>query len=299
MELRHLRYFVAVAEEMSFTRAARRLHIAQPPLSQQIRDLEEELGLLLFDRGGRTIALTQAGREILPEARAILESATELQRKATLRARGDVGSLTIGVISSMAVQKFATMLRDFQKINPGIRVSLIDHPSTRQMDELASGGIDVGFLIPPEKPPRTIAFRRIRKAPMKLAAPSDHPLAKKPRVEWRDLADEPLILVEVASNGPGYYDEFLLRCRAEGFEPRIEQYTMNIATQLWRVSAGLGLAPMLVTPDMDQPPGVAFLDLPADAPVYEAAMAWRQSETSAVVMKFVEFVAASAGGTGE
>ncbi len=290
MELRHLRYFVAVAEEMSFTRAAQRLHIAQPPLSQQIRDLETELGVLLFNRTKRSIMLTQAGKEFLPEAREILDSVARLQQRAVLRARGDLGRLTIGIISSMAVTKFAGMLRSFQKNNPGIQISLTDHPSSWQLEALTAGKIDVGFLRPPTEPPPLIKIRRLQREPMKLAVPSDHPFAVRKEVDWKDLSAEPIILVEPGITGPGYYDGFFRHCRSAGFEPLVQQYTMNVATQVWLVSAGLGIAPMVIAVDIDRLAGISLVGLPKNAPIYETAMAWRESDTSAALRRFVDFV---------
>ena len=232
MELRHLRYFIAVAEELSFTRAAQRLNISQPPLSQQIRDLEEELGFSLFNRAGRSIILTQAGKELLPEARQVLEGVAKLQQRALLKARGDEGHLIIGIISSMAVFKFAAILRNFKKNNPGIKISLTDQSSSSQLQALIAGDIDVGFLRPSDKMPHTIEFHLLKRDPMKLAVPFEHPFAKKKYVDWKELSDEPLILIGRGIAGPSYYDAFFTRCRMAGFEPKIEQYTINIATQV-------------------------------------------------------------------
>lgn len=289
MELRHLRYFVTVADEMSFTRAAQRLHIAQPPLSQQIRDLEEELGFSLFVRRSRSIMLTQAGKEFLPEARQILENFAKLRQRALLRARGDLGLLTIGIISSMARPAFAATLRSFQKSNPGIKISLVQQPSSWQVEALTAGEIDVGFLRATDELPKDLDIQHIRREAMKLAVPSDHHLAKRKKVEWEELASEPFILIEKDVTGLRYYDAFFNICRRAGFEPLIQQYTMNIATQVWLVSAGLGVAPITIIPDAHHLGGVSLANLPKNAPTYETAMAWRSSDSSAALRKFVDF----------
>ncbi|MBF5041809.1 LysR family transcriptional regulator [Aggregicoccus sp. 17bor-14] len=288
MELRHLRYFVAVARELSFTRAARRLHMAQPPLSQQIKDLEHELGSALFERAGRTVLLSEAGRELLPEALDILERVERLQERATRRARGEQGALSVALISSFATPRFAAMLRDFQRRHPGVLITLGDHPSSWQLEALGRGALDVGFLRPPRKPPANLRTHVLRREAMRLAVPQAHPLAKQPVAEWRALEGEPLILIESGASGD-YYGAFFERCRHAGFEPSVRQTTHNVATQVWLVSAGLGIAPMPTTPDVERYPGVAFVDLPRDAPVGETAIAWRGSDESPALRRFVDF----------
>lgn len=289
MEFRHLRYFVAVAEEMSFTRAAQRLHISQPPLSQQIRDLEDELGFSLFERRSRSIMLTHAGKEFLHEARQVLEGADKLRQRAALRARGVLGLLTVGMISSMARPTLAAMLRTFQNDNPRINISLIVQSSRWQTEALIHGQIDVGFLRVTDDLSEVIEIQMVTREPMQLAVPSDHHFASRARVEWEELRTEPLILIEASVAGPRYYDAFFHKCWTAGFEPLIQQYAMNIATQVWLVSAGLGVAPITIIPDSHHLLGVSLVSLPEDAPVFETAIAWRRSDTSAALRKFVDF----------
>ena len=288
MELRHLRYFVAVAEELSFTRAAKRLHMAQPPLSQQIRDLEHETGLKLFDRSRRNVILTLAGRDFLADARQVLDSALRLERKAQLRAEGNLGKVAIGVNTAIVTPHFfASTLRAFQKKHPGIKFSLVDYHSARQMEALLAGEIDIGFLRPPFQIPALIETHRIKREAMRIAVPVDHVLAKHGKVNWKDLADEQFILVqrEIALD---FYDEFYIKCRAADFEPRVLQHVSNVTTQLWLISAGLGIAPMPMSQEIAS--GVTFVALPADAPVYEIAMAWRKDDSSPVLQRLVQFV---------
>lgn len=289
MDLRHLRYFIAVAEEMNFSKAARQLRMAQPPLSQQIRDLENEIGLQLFDRSQRQIALTQAGKDFLEDARQVLASVEHLQENARLRSEGKLGRLSVSVISSMATPDFAAMLRTFQKENPLIELSLGDRPSHSQLEALISGTLDVGFLRPPSGSPEGLESFRLKKESMRVAVPTSHPLSQKKRLSWSDLKNEPLVLVE-PELAPHHYDEFFARCRSAGVEPRIQQYTVNVATQLWLSSAGLGIAPMVIAPDLASRDGVRFLELPTDAPVYETAMVYRKGDRSPGLLRFVQFV---------
>jgi DNA-binding transcriptional LysR family regulator len=288
MELRHLRYFVAVAEELSFSRAARRLHISQPPLSQQIRDLEQETGLQLFDRSRRKIVLTAAGRDFLVDARVILESVSRAERNSGQRAEGRLGHIVVGVNTTLLTpHTFGNTLREFQKQNAGIAISLIDGPSVRLIEALMSASVDVAFLRPPLQKTKNLATQLMRREAMRLAVPLGHKLAKKPRILWKDLADEPLIIINPATAG-NFYDEFNSRCRSAGFEPRIRHYVDNFYTQFWMISAGLGIAPMPTTPETFY--GVTSVALPRDAPVYDVSMMWRRDDPSPAIRRFTEFM---------
>jgi DNA-binding transcriptional LysR family regulator len=291
MELRHLRYFAVVAEELSFSRAAERLHMAQPPLSQQIRDLERELKLELFDRSHRKIQLTSAGKDLLADARAVLESVSRLEYRAQLRAEGHLGRLAIGVNTAIVTPAyFAELLRKFQNRNPGVVFTMIDYNSQRQVEALLANEIDVGFLRPSAAIPAQVVLHRINRQVMRIALPEHHSLAKKRRVAWRDLANENFVVVQRDIAGD-FYNDFYTRCRNAGFEPKIKQYVSNTATLFWLVSAGMGIAP---TPTaQESASGVTFVALPADAPVYETALAWRQSDASPVLERFVQFVKSS------
>lgn len=288
MELRHLRYFTAVAEELSFSRAAKRLHISQPPLSQQIRDLEDETGLKLFDRSRRKIILTAAGRDFLVDARSILDSVSRVERNSGMRAEGRLGNIIVGVNTTLVTpHAFAAMLREFQHANAGIQFSLVDNPSIKQMEALLSGAIDVGFLRPPFQAPSILALHKLERAAMRLAVPLGHKLSRKTKLQWSDLANESFIFVHPTIAG-NFYEEFNANCRAAGFEPKVRQYVDNLWTQLWLISAGMGIAPTPVAPETVV--GIASLSLPRGAPVYEVAMMWRKEDISPTIQKFVSFV---------
>ncbi len=290
MELRHLRYFIAVAEELSFSQAAKRLNIAQPPLSQQIQDLEREVGLKLFDRSRRKIMLTQSGKDFMADARNVMDSVAQLERRTKLRSEGHVGRVAIGVnMAIISPHFFSTILRRFRYKHPEIDILLSDYLSVRQIEGLLSGEIDVGFLRLPSQIPELLETHLIKRETMRLAVPSGHPLARKQKIAWSDLANERFILIKPDSSRT-YYDGLFFKCRTAGFEPKIEHYTNNMSTQIWLVSAGLGVAPLPTTPNILKRSGVTFISLPPDAPVYETVMAWRRDDLSPVLQRFVEFV---------
>ncbi|HLX63484.1 MAG TPA: LysR substrate-binding domain-containing protein [Planctomycetota bacterium] len=290
MELRHLRYFVSVATELSFSQAAKKLHISQPPLSQQIRDLERETGLELFDRSRRKIMLTQAGHDFLSDVKEVLDAVARLERRARQRAEGQIGHLTIGVnMGIISPHFFATTMRAFQRRHAGIKISLLDYLSVRQIEALMSGEIDAGFLRLPSQIPPQLETHRIKREATRIAVPVGHPLAKRHKIEWTELTDARFILIQPDVSRT-FYEEFYLRCRTAGFEPKVEQYAFNIATQLWLVSAGLGVAPLPMTPEITKRSGVRFVALPGDAPIYETVMAWRRDDLSPALQRFVQFV---------
>lgn len=290
MDLRQLRLFVTVAEELSFTKAAQRLHMAQPPLSQGIAGFEEELGIKLFHRTTRQIELTSMGRELLPEALEILQSVERFSQRVEARRRGELGELKLSVISGLANAELAKLLRVFREENPGLTVSLEVHPSVWQLQALRTGALDAGLLSLPPDRLDGMASQLLSRGRMSLAVPKGHKISTRKRLRWTDLQSEPLILVEPDVIWPDYYVEFKKRCRQAGFDPQVSQYAPNVATQVWMVSAGLGVAPIQVTPPEGDWPGVVFLTLPTDAPRHEIRLAWRDSQLSPALQRFLEFM---------
>lgn len=293
MDLRQLRYFVTVAEELSFTRAAKRLHMAQPPLSQQIAGFEAELGLLLFRRSTRRIELTAVGRELLPEARAIVDSVERFSRRSEARRRGELGELKLSVISGLATSQLAELLQSFRCQNPRIKVTLEVHPSIWQLQAFHESTLDAGFLSLPQE--QLVGFEAVRilEASMVLAVPQSHDLAGRGWVGWIDLQDEPMIWVEPQAIVADYYSELRRCCRKAGFVPQVTQYAPNEATQIWMVSAGLGIAPIHIVPKKGEWPGVRFLPLPEDSPRYEVYFAWKKGTLSPALERFIGFVKSS------
>ena len=238
MELRHLRYFMAVAEELSFTRAARRLHIAQPPLSMQIKALETELGVQLFERSSRTVRLTHAGKTFVDEARSVLHAATRAEQRVKQAEQGIIGTLRIGVIAPAANARLAGLLRQYRRTYPEVSLSFHEHSSSTQIELLLAEQIDVGLLRPPVGH-RDLKSRFVSEAPMVLGAPSGHRLAKAARIHWQDFDGESLITLH-PNLQHGYYDKFLTLCAEAGARPTVGQYANDVQTVLWLVSAGLG-----------------------------------------------------------
>lgn len=243
VELRHLRYFVAVAEELNFTRAAERLHIAQPPLSTQIRLLEEELGAQLFERDKRRVFLTQAGREMLDRARAILAAAEETKHAVRRAASGETGELRLGyAASAMFTEVLPGVIRRFQKRLPQVELKLLEMPSVDQVYALHNREIDVGIVRRPAmKTPAGVRIEEWYRAPLVAAIPKTHVLARRESLRVIDLKDQPLILFP-RDSGIGLYWRVIDLCIKARFRPRIARETRDYAIMIGQVAAGLGIA---------------------------------------------------------
>lgn len=286
MELRHLRYFVAVAEDLSFRRAAERLHLAQPPLSAQIKGLERILGIKLFERSTRSVRLTQAGRVFLDEARNVLAAANQAEQRVKMAEQGLVGTLRIGVLAPAATSQFAAVLRGYRQKFPGVQFSLHELTSTEQIQRLRMDQLDVGLLRPPVGFPE-LDFHFLDESPMVLASPAGHRLAKQKQIEWKDFHAEPMVMIH-PSLQHGYYDTFLSLCAKASATPMIGQYANDINSKMWLISAGFGIAPTTKTIAEVKRPGLVFRELPAGLPLVQTLIVWKRSNQSPIVQNFID-----------
>lgn len=245
MDLRHLRYFLCVAEEMHFGRAAQRLGISQPPLSQQIRALEDELGVRLFDRTSRRVRLTEAGELFVPEARQTLRHAEHAIETARLARRGELGRLRVGFTSSGPFTPLiASALYRFRETHRDVELALRELGRDEQLDELRRGGLDIALVRGAEPPVMSpdIVARCIVKEDMVVAMRAGHPLvdrAADPTIA--DLAGVPMVFY-AAPLGAGFNEQFFRLCREAGFEPDIAHEASSFATLLGLTAAGFGAA---------------------------------------------------------
>ena len=288
MELRHLRYFVAVAEELHFGRAAERLHIAQPPLSRQIRDLERELGTPLFERGPGGAELTPAGRAFLPEARLTLAQAERAQRTAQRAARGETGRLRVGFVDAATNSGILPDVLGFFRMHlPSIGLSLFEMDQAQQADALRDGRIDLGILqSPPADADRWLRVESVHTEPLVAALPRGHKLSSRARLSLADLADEPFILFP-RHVAPALYDDIMARCRAARFTPRVVQEAAGWHTVVSLVSAGVGVAFVPRSLARSRHSGVVYRpvrDLRTELGLWAT---WKRGETSPVRQRFV------------
>lgn len=241
MELRHLRSFVAVAEERHFGRAAERLHIAQPPLSQQIRALERELGVTLLERTTRRVELTTAGAAYLEHARSILRRLDDAADEARLVASGSLGRLTLGCVGSVTYSLLPRLARALCEQSPGLEVSFRGEMLVPdQVAALHSGDIDLALLRTPLSDP-AIVVRVLRRDALVAAVPTGHRLAARRRLEVRDLRDTDLI-VHAGRGGSVMFGRVAAMCQDAGFVPRIRHEVVETSTLVTLVAAGLGIA---------------------------------------------------------
>ena len=289
MELRHLRYFVAVAEEMHFGRAAARLRIAQPPLSRQIRDLEREVGAALFERVARGVELTPAGRAFLPEARLTLAQAERATRTAQRAARGEIGRLRVGFVEAAAFSGILPDVLGFFRMHlPDIGLSLFEMDSVQQAEAFRDGRIDLGILhSAPADAERWLRVEPVYTDPLVAAIPEAHGrLGARARIALGDLAAESFVLFPRPVS-PAVYDDIIARCRAAGFSPRVVQEATGWHTLVALVGAGVGVAFVPKSLTQVERPGVLFRpvrDLAVDVPV---SAAWKKAEKSPVRERFV------------
>ena len=278
MELRHLRYFVAVAEALSFRRAAELLHIAQPPLSAQIKGLENELEVKLFERTTRAVHLTNAGRVFLEEARAVLAASAQAERRAKEAEHGLVGNLRVGIIPPVANAWLAAILRRFRVQFPGVQLSLFSLTTTEQLNRLEARQLDVGLLRPPVTLPE-LDYKFVVESRQVLAMPSGHRLARRQRLQWPDFHDEEMVLMHPTAQH-GFYDAFFAQCTKAGAKPRISQYAYDVQTKMWLISAGFGVAPTTATLAEARRPGLTFRPLPPGLPPVQIALVWHRDDHS-------------------
>ena len=286
MELRHLRYFLAVAEELNVTRAARRLNISQPPLTQQVRALESELGVTLLDRSGYRIRLTDAGRLFALEAGRILEEVRRAQQMARAAASGTSGRVRVGFTESASFNPRVTAaLRAFRRAYPGVEVSLEEHPSTELAAALREGRIDVGFVRPPLREGRGLVFELLEREPLVAAVPRGHRLARRKRIALGELAHETFILYPRAVR-PGLTDEVVSRCEAAGFTPRVGQYAPQLSSTVNLVAASIGISIVPASMCALQPRLVVYLALEGEPLQALLGIAHRDEERSSAVRNF-------------
>jgi DNA-binding transcriptional LysR family regulator len=292
MELRHIRYFLAVAEEQNFTRAAVKIGIGQPPLSLQIRALEEELGEPLFRRLSRGAELTAAGRAFLPEARVMIALSHRAKRAAQRGARGEVGQLRLGFTSSASYCPIvSTALRAFRREYPEVELFLKEADTTRLLEHLTREDIDAAFIRPGLNDPVGVRLHRLADEAMVIVVPASHPLAGSPRLPLSALAGEPLVLFPRHA-GPNWFDEVITACREAGFEPILGQEAPQISSVGNLVAAELGVAVVPASIALRvRIPEIKYVEIDGKLPVARLALAIRPREDSAVVHNFVALAA--------
>jgi DNA-binding transcriptional LysR family regulator len=286
MELRHLRYFLAVAEELHFGRAAARLHIAQPPLSQQIRRLEQELGVALFDRDRRRVELTPAGRAFLAETRQVLAQAERAVRTAQRAGRGEIGRLAIGFVPSADLDVLPGALRVWGARFPEVEVELHAMLPDEQVQALRDRRLDVGLVRLPVDAGE-LAVESIQREPLVAVLPAGHLLAARGRVALAGLRGDPMILFP-RRIAPGYHDLFVDACRRAGFVPRIARETESIQTNLGLVAAGLGVTLMPASIRSLRRTGVVYRPLAPPVPHVEMAVAYGREHRAAALPAFLQ-----------
>jgi DNA-binding transcriptional LysR family regulator len=288
MELRHLRYFVTVAEELHFGRAAARLQMAQPPLSQQIRQLEGELGVALLHRTTHHVALTAAGEAFLEEARRTLAQAEEARRTALRVGSGEVGQFRLGFIGSAAYDVLPVLVRAYRVQFAEVEVVLRHMSTAQQLDALHGRTLDVGILRPPV-PRATLATLTVRREPFVVAVPAGHPWACSRRIHLAALAQEPFILFPQAMQ-KDYNAQVLALCRRAGFEPRVGQEVTEMLTLVGLVAAGLGISLVPASTRNLLSKGVVYRPLQGAQELAELVLAWRREDASEVVNGFLSVV---------
>ncbi|WP_245277140.1 LysR family transcriptional regulator [Rhizobium sp. CF080] len=287
IELRHLRYFMAIAEEMSFARAAERLGVAQPGLSQQIKILEDLLEVRLFDRSRRKPSFTLAGELFYEETRKIitqLDVATQIARRA---ARGEVGRLAVGYVGSAAYTGMLTrVIGEFRENHPSVELHISELEMLRQLDAIAEGRMDIGFIRPPAPLPRNIDTIPILFEDLDIALNTRHPAADQAEVDLKDLAGEDFI-IPVHSSQISFHHHTTVACQKAGFQPRFGPHGRDFMTIASMVSIGLGVALVPRSTRCIQLPSLVYRPIKGQHVKAELAVAFRRGDHSPIVRSFI------------
>lgn len=286
MELRHLRYFAAVAKHLHFGKAALELHISQPPLSQQIRELEEELGAPLFIRNRRHVELSEVGRIFLVEAKGVLEQAAHATRIVQKASGGEVGRLVIGFVMSATCSVLPEILRGYRKRFPGVELTLHETTTGDGINALREKRMNFCFLRLPVRE-ETLKSVTVHREQIILAVPKGHRLAETKGISLRSLADEDFILFP-REDGPGFHDLILGICHQAGFSPRVVQVASQMQTILALVATGVGIALIPESVRTLRREGVKYHVLRDQAATTGLALAWHRDMKSPAMENFVE-----------
>ncbi|MBX4967501.1 LysR family transcriptional regulator [Rhizobium binae] len=287
MELRHLRYFIAVAEELNFTRAARRVGIGQPPLSNQIRDLENEVGALLFRRLPSGAELTEAGKAFLPEVRAILLQAEQAKQSALRAAHGRQGRLRVGFTGSAVFNPIVpSAINVFREKYAAVELSLEEAPTARLLERLDAGELDAVFIRPGSSEPAQARSELLAEEPMVIAMPSGHHKSQATALRLDELAEESFVLFPREA-GASFFDDIVAACRRSGFEPLLGPPAPQITSIASLVAVGLGISIVPVEMTKINVPGVCYIAIAGDAPMARVALLTRRDERSPIVRNFI------------
>jgi len=293
MDLRRLKYLVTVADEGHITRAAERLGLQQPPLTRQIRNLEDELGVRLFERLPRGVKPTEAGRAVVEEARALLARAERLPDLARRAAHGEQGRLAVGVTSSGAFHPFvAQQIRAFRTAAPGVQLELAEDGTPELVRAIEEERLDAAFLRSRGALGADLLIEPLLEEPMVAALPTGHRLAAGP-VRLADLADETFVFYR-RPTGPGLHDAIVAACLRAGFSPNVGQEAPRMASTLGLVAAGLGVSLVPASMQRMDLEGVTFVALQGDGPAAPLFLATRRRGRSVVAERFRAQVRAAA-----
>jgi len=291
VELRHLRYFVAVGEEEHFGRAAERLHVVQPALTRQVRQLEEELGCALFDRLKWGVRLTEAGKSFLDEARRLLSDLERGVDRTRLVAQGKIGRLRVGFseTATHGGEELPSILRHFRAGWPDVRLELFPSTSISAVDQLRNRELDAAFVYIPPSNPRELGSHTISVERAVLALPQAHPLVTRKRVSLRDLREESFV-VPPRTAATLVYDRVLSACHTAGVTFKIVQEVKSYATMLNLVAGGIGLSFVTESAERTKPNGVVLRDVADLRVTAELFAIWRKDNKAPALQKFVEMI---------
>lgn len=289
MELRHFKYFIAVAEELHFGRAAQRLQIAQPPLSYQIKQLESEIDALLFQRTKQKVELTEAGKVFLERAYEIVNRVDLACEEARRIHHGEGGQLILAFSGSIAFETLPSLVRSFQEKYPNISIILRHYTTTEQIEALQERSIHAGFLIPPVDS-NLLNVEIIKEEPFVACVPNTHPLAShKGPIDLSLLAND-LFVMTPRHAGIGYYDTIISLCQHSGFSPQKTQEASELPTAISFVAAGIGVAILPSSIQFLKNDQIVYLPLKKTFTNYKFALAWNKEESSPVVVSFISFL---------
>jgi DNA-binding transcriptional LysR family regulator len=288
MELRHIRSFLSIAETLHFGRTAELIHLSQPALSLQIRALEEEVGVRLFERNRRKTTLTAAGAAFRDDAAAALSQLDQAIRRARLAGRGKLGLLRIGFVSTAGSEIVADIVRQFRELNPEVEFSLRNILTAEQIQMLETGALDIGFLRAPIGERSALDAVTVHREPFVLVVPSSHKLAKRKRVRLREVAGQDFVMYE-RTYAPGFHDLILGVLRDARIAPNVTQTAVEIPMLISLVASGMGITILPASAVKHSVASVVACNIVDRIPMSEIGMAFRKGTRAPVVDNFRSF----------